>query len=146
MAPEGASGQPAGARAPQDTDLISRWMREFHDEATPRAPAQDWKLVAWKRISAGDVCVWWDGGRPVAMACSSQTASAVARVGPVYTPPEFRGRGYGTAVTAVATEAVLLAGARQVILYTDLSNRTSNSIYVAIGFRPDHDAQELTFT
>lgn len=145
LAPEGASGQPAGARAPQDTDLVSRWMREFHDEATPRAPAQDWRLVASRRISAGEVRVWWDGGRPVAMACSSQTAAAVARVGPVYTPPEFRRGGFGTAVTVAATKAALLAGSREVILYTDLANPTSNSIYVALGFRPDHDAQELYF-
>ncbi len=144
-APEGASGHPAGARAPQDTELVSRWMREFHDEATPQAPAQDWRLVASRRIAAGGVRVWWDGGQPVAMACSSQTAAAVARVGPVYTPPEFRRRGYGTAVTAVATKAALLAGARDVVLYTDLANPTSNSIYLAIGFRPDHDAQELHF-
>ena len=144
-APEGAGGQPARAGAPQDIQLISRWMREFRDEAAPQAPGQDWNRAAARRIAGGEVQVWWDGGQPVAMACSSQTAAGVARVGPVYTPPQFRRHGYGTAVTAAVTKAVLLAGARDVVLYTDLANLTSNSIYLAIGFRPDHDAQELRF-
>ena len=145
-APEAASGHPAAARAPEDTEVVSRWLREFHDEATPQAPAQDWSAVARRRLAGGDVQLWRDGGRPVAMACFSRTAAAVARVGPVYTPPQFRRRGYGAAVTATAAKAALLAGAREVVLYTDLANPTSNSIYVAIGFRPDHDAQELRFT
>jgi predicted GNAT family acetyltransferase len=32
-----------------------------------------------------------------------------------------------------------------VVLYTDLSNPTSNAIYQTIGFRDDHDAEERTF-
>ena len=144
-APEGARGRTAPSGAPQDVQLISRWMREFHDEAAPQAPGQDWSRAAARRIAGGEVQVWWDGGQPVAMACSSRTAAGVARVGPVYTPPQFRRRGYGTAVTAAVTRAALLAGARDVVLYTDLSNPTSNSIYLALGFRPDHDSQELRF-
>jgi hypothetical protein len=39
----------------------------------------------------------------------------------------------------------LRAGADHVVLYTDLANPTSNSIYQAIGYRPDHDAEERDF-
>jgi predicted GNAT family acetyltransferase len=60
----------------------------------------------------------------------------------VYTPPAYRRRGYGAAVTAHATAAALAAGAEHVVLYTDLSNPTSNSIYQKIGFVPDHEAEE----
>jgi predicted GNAT family acetyltransferase len=144
-APRAAAGHPAAARAPEDIELVSRWLREFHDEATPQAPPLDWSAVARRRLAGGDVQLWWDGGLEVAMACFSRTAAAVSRVGPVYTPPQFRRRGYGAAVTAAAARAALLAGSRDVVLYTDLANPTSNSIYVAIGFRPDHDAQELRF-
>jgi predicted GNAT family acetyltransferase len=58
-----------------------------------------------------------------------------ARVGPVYTPPEHRGRGYGSAVTAAATRSILAEGAVPV-LFTDLANPTSNKIYRALGYRP----------
>jgi RimJ/RimL family protein N-acetyltransferase len=61
------------------------------------------------------------------------------------TPPEARRRGYGTAVSAAATAAAMAGGAEHVALSTDLANPTSNSIYQAIGYRPDHDADERSF-
>ena len=51
----------------------------------------------------------------------------------------------GAPVTAEATAAALAGGAGHVALYTDLANPTSNSIYQAIGYRPDHDAEERSF-
>jgi predicted GNAT family acetyltransferase len=144
--PRATAGHPAAARAPEGIELVSRWLRDFHDEATPQAPTQDWPAAARRRLAGGEAQLWWDDGLEVAMACFVRTAAAVARVGPVFTPPQFRRRGYGAAVTAAAVRAALLAGSRDVVLYTDLANPTSNSIYVAIGFRPDHDAQELRFS
>ncbi len=61
------------------------------------------------------------------------------RVGPVYTPPELRGRGYASAITAAATQRILASGRRFCFLYTDLANPTSNSIYQQIGYRPVTD-------
>jgi predicted GNAT family acetyltransferase len=45
-------------------------------------------------------------------------------------------------VTAATTQAALYEGAAQVILYTDLANKTSNAIYQSIGYVPDHGAEE----
>ena len=67
----------------------------------------------------------------------------MVRVGPVYTPPEHRRRGYGAAVTAAASQHALDAGAVQVVLFTDLANPTSNSVYQRIGYRPGDDFVEL---
>jgi predicted GNAT family acetyltransferase len=63
----------------------------------------------------------------------------------VYTPPECRGKGYGSAVTAAASQWALDAGAENVLLFTDLANPTSNSIYQRIGYRPVYDSTELAF-
>ena len=49
-------------------------------------------------------------------------------------------------VTAKATAAGLSAGAQRVVLYMDLANPTSNSIYQSIGYVPDHDAEERAFS
>ena len=70
----------------------------------------------------------------------------MSRVAPVYTPPEHRANGYGSAVTAAVSQHVMNAGATSVVLFTDLANPTSNSIYQKIGYRPVYDSTELEFT
>lgn len=68
----------------------------------------------------------------------------IGRVGPVYTTPEFRRRGYGSAVTAHVSRALLERGAR-VMLFTDADNPTSNGIYQAIGYRLVDEVVEVRF-
>jgi predicted GNAT family acetyltransferase len=142
--PRQVSGE-AIAAAVCDTGLVADWLAAFHDEATPHTPREDWSALAQRRITAGQVHLWRDRDAPVAMAAVSAPAAGVARVGPVYTPVPARRRGYGAAVTAAATAAAIAAGIEHVVLYTDLANPTSNSIYQAIGYRPDHDAEERAF-
>ncbi|MFE4515235.1 GNAT family N-acetyltransferase [Kitasatospora sp. NPDC056783] len=137
---------PAGRHrlaGPADRALAVRWYEEFLAEVgveladVPRAVDQ--------RIADGALHLWEDGGRPVAMAGSSVILAGMSRIGPVYTPAESRGRGYGTAVTAAASARVRSLGAAEVLLYTDLANPTSNSIYQQIGFRPVEDSLVLDF-
>jgi RimJ/RimL family protein N-acetyltransferase len=134
------------AATPQQVDLMAAWMAAFHDEAQAEAPVLDWHAVAQRRVAAGQVHLWQDAEAVVSLAGVSAPAGGVARVGPVYTPPALRRRGYGTAVTAHATASALAAaGAEHVVLYTDLANPTSNAIYQKIGFVADHDAEERAF-
>ena len=73
-----------------------------------------------------------------------QPAVGVARVGPGYTATPIDA-GLRCCGDRYATATALSAGAEQVVLYTDLANPTSNSIYQKIGFVPDHDAEERAF-
>jgi hypothetical protein len=68
-----------------------------------------------------------------------------ARIGPVYTPPAARGRGYASACTAALSERMLAAGKRFCFLYTDLDNPTSNTIYQRIGYRAVCDVGDWLF-
>jgi predicted GNAT family acetyltransferase len=70
--------------------------------------------------------------------------NGVARIGPVYTPPRFRGHGYGSAVTAATTRDVLAEGA-VACLFTDLGNPTSNKIYQALGYVPVLDRTLISY-
>ena len=63
----------------------------------------------------------------------------------MYTPPEHRRRGYGSAVTAAASQRNLDAGRRFCFLYTDLANPTSNKIYMDLGYEPVCDSVEYAF-
>ena len=67
------------------------------------------------------------------------------RIGPVYTPPEHRGRGYATSL--VTQQSHWLLGARRsfCFLYTDLDNPTSNALYRRIGYRMVAEAREVRF-
>ena len=67
------------------------------------------------------------------------------RIGPVYTPPEHRRRGYATTLVADLSAWLLEQGHRACFLYTDLANPTSNRIYVEIGYERVCDAMEFIF-
>jgi predicted GNAT family acetyltransferase len=142
--PQLVPGAAAAAGAP-DVELVTRWIAAFHDEAVPNAPVEDWSAIAERLIAAGQIHLWRDAGRTVSLAGVSAPAAGVARIGPVYTPRAARRHGYGAAVTAEATAAAISAGAKHVILYTDLANPTSNAMYQTIGYRPDHNAEERRF-
>ena len=73
------------------------------------------------------------------MAGRQDLAFGGIRLGPVYTPPGLRGRGYGAAVTAAVSRQALDLGAYEVVLYTDLTNPTSNALYPRLGYRPVED-------
>jgi predicted GNAT family acetyltransferase len=142
--PEAVVGEAHRAET-TDVKKVAEWFAEFHDDAQADAPVDDWTAMARRRIDAGEVHLWRTEGVPVSLAAVSGAPTGVARIGPVYTPPSSRRNGYGSGVTAAATAAALVLGARHVVLYADLANPTSNSIYQAIGYRPDHDAEERSF-
>jgi GNAT superfamily N-acetyltransferase len=132
-----------------DRELAIRWMDEFVAEAMPetplirsRAPSSSTAARRTRRraSSSGKTSVpsRWRvfGGR---------TPNGI-RVGPVYTPPDLRGRGYASAVTAALTQRLLDSGRRFCFLYTDLANPTSNSIYQRIGYHAVADSDLWTFT
>ena len=58
----------------------------------------------------------------------------------------LRGHGFASAATAAVSQAALEAGLREVVLYTDLANATSNAVYQRLGYRPVEDRVVLSFT
>ena len=131
--------RPAGAwrrAGAGDVDLCAGWLEVFAAEAGVIAGADPHGTT--ERIAAAGRLLLWDaGGVPVSMAAHSPPVVGVARVGPVYTPEEHRQRGYARRLTYEVTRQVLaIPGVTRVMLYTDVANPTSNSIYRQIGYRP----------
>ena len=131
---------------PDDRDLLVEWCRAFLAEALGRSDPTEATNIVDRGMSAGTRTFFlWEDDGPAALAGVNGPTPNGIRIGPVYTPPERRGRGYGSAVTAAATQAQFDAGRRFVYLFTDLANPTSNKIYQAIGYEPVIDVDQLSF-
>jgi uncharacterized protein len=142
---------PGSARVATDDDreLALHWWIAFGEEVLheggpgrERAEASvDHKLSS----PTGGLLLWEDGGEPVSLAGWGGPTPNGIRIGPVYTPPALRGRGYATAVTAELSQRQLDGGRSFCFLYTDLANPTSNAIYERIGYRRVAEAAEVVF-
>jgi predicted GNAT family acetyltransferase len=87
----------------------------------------------------------WDDRRPVALAGFNDAPPDFARIAPVYTLPDCRGRGYATALVASLSRELLARGKRKLFLTTDVANPASNAIYTRIGYRPETDEYHFEF-
>lgn len=138
--PRPAAGELRSA-TPEDRDLLIRWERDFMAESHASSPANVESRVE-RRIANGRQFIWADAGSPVSTVGCNAMVAGTQRIGPVYTPPEHRNRGYGTSATAETSRRLLAAGAERCMLFTDLANPTSNAIYAAIGYRRFADFEE----
>jgi predicted GNAT family acetyltransferase len=144
--PKGVSGQVRQA-AVADRELLVGWVDGFLTEALAGGGPEEAASLVDRSFATGTRTwfLWEDGGRPVSVAASAGPTPHGIRIGPVYTPPELRRRGYASAVTAAVSQIELDRGRRFVFLFTDLSNPTSNKIYQQIGYEPVIDVDLLNF-
>lgn len=143
------TGVPGTLREAEERDvpLLAEWVEAFQREALPHEEHIDGKAWARRRIASplSHTYLWEVDGKPVTMVgCGSPTAHGI-RIAPVYTPPELRGHGYGSACVAAVSQRQLDAGRRYCFLYTDLSNPTSNHIYQVVGYQPVSDSAMYAF-
>jgi RimJ/RimL family protein N-acetyltransferase len=141
---------PGGMREgePRDRGLAIDWLQAFEAEAmhedTPHldvAEAFDRRLAS----STAGLAVWEVDAEPVSMCGYGGRTPHGIRIGPVYTPPELRGNGYASALTASVTQRLLDGGYAYCFLYTDLANPTSNSIYTKIGYELVCESADYAF-
>ena len=132
-----------------DRELVLRWWIAFGEEVLHEGgPGVDRAEVSVDhKLSSPDtgILLWDDEGETVSFAGWGAPTPNGIRVGPVYTPPELRGRGYATAATAELSRRLLASGRRFCFLYTDLANPTSNAIYERIGYRRACESAEFRF-
>ncbi|MBO2448912.1 GNAT family N-acetyltransferase [Actinomadura barringtoniae] len=126
-----------------DIDTLVTMSKAFEDDTGEQVGANP-QLVG-DRIGYQGYGLWENAGALVSFAGRTRVVADMARVGPVFTPREHRRHGYASAATALISQAALDAGAGNVVLFTDLANPTSNSIYQQLGYRPVSDVVQLAF-
>lgn len=118
-----------------DTDLVLEWLCGLfwdidHRESTP-SEYEHWR----PRVENGQVYLCVDPqGVPVSMATAIRDLPRGISVGGVYTPPEYRGRGYCQNTVATLCREKLAAGREYCTLFVDKANPISNRVYEKIGF------------
>ena len=140
------AARPAGK---DDRDLLDEWYLAFSEEAQPEED-RDLESIRRRldiRLTATDsgFWLWEDEGSTVSLAGYWGSTTSGIRMGPVYTPPEHRRRGYATSLVALLSRSLLERGFRACFLYTDLANPTSNGIYADIGYEQVCDSVEYRF-
>lgn len=147
MPPGGVAGQ---MRRAQETDraLLLDWLHAFQLEAfgEPDEAAIE-RVVNMMLTMPPDYrgTFLWEDPQPVSLVSYGGPTPNSMRIGPVYTPKEFRGRGYASVCTAAVSQHLLDSGRQFCTLFTDLANPTSNKIYQRIGYRPICDVDEYKF-
>jgi uncharacterized protein len=144
--PVGVRGAARAATA-TDREVLIDWMGGFMLEAHGRPDEDEARTTVDRALELGQrtFYLWEVDGRPVSTAGLGGPTPNGLRIGPVYTPPAERRHGYGSAVTAAATQAAFDRGRRFVFLFTDLTNPTSNKIYQALGYEPVIDVDMVRF-
>jgi predicted GNAT family acetyltransferase len=124
-------------------DLVTPWHDDFNRSVGQ--PVEDPRRSVTRILEEGRMFGWEVEGRLCALAASSGATPNGMRINHVYTPPEFRGRGYASNLVAALSRRLLEGGRTFCSLFTDLANPTSNKIYQQIGYRTVADFRHWEF-
>lgn len=122
-----------------DVPLLDEWAAGYAADNRMALP-EDHSMAG--HVERGEMRVWQAPDGPAAMVAVSPPHAGVSRLSWVYTPPQRRGRGYGSVIVAAAAREQRRAGHR-VLLYTDLDNQPTTALYERVGFRRIGDAAVL---
>jgi predicted GNAT family acetyltransferase len=128
-------GRPRKATV-EDAEVVTALAGAFLREALPdddQDPDERARRFA-RRLEGEHGCHLWEDGEVVSMAAIGMPAEGGERIGSVYTPPRWRGRGYAGALVAAVTQDALDRGCAYVQLNTDVANPISNAVYERIGY------------
>jgi predicted GNAT family acetyltransferase len=128
----------------EDRELIARWSLGFNIDCFGEEGRTYPLIDADAAIKLGRLSIWDDNG-PVCMVGKTRPTEKGMSIGPVYTPPERRGKGYATATTAAVCRGILADGKEFCVLYADRDNPASNAAYLKVGFRIIGDSVTYTF-
>lgn len=128
----------------EDLKIVSTWIYNLEKDEGSDIAYEKAYAMAKSKITNGELYVWEDKV-PVSMACTARPTTNGIVVNMVYTPSELRGRGYASSCVASLSQHLLNTGFKFCSLFTDLSNPTSNSIYMKVGYNPICDYKEYSF-
>ncbi|MBN2540545.1 MAG: GNAT family N-acetyltransferase [Bacilli bacterium] len=125
-----------------DFEVLRFWYNDFNRLVEAPMPLEITDPSLHESIANQRVYVLEEQGVLVSMAGRARPLSNSETVGLVYTPDHLRNHGYASILVEYVTKEILKEKS-MATLYTDLSNPTSNSVYMKIGYKPYCDSLVL---
>lgn len=119
----------------RDVEKVGEWIDCFHVEAVPHDPPINGVEVAKAKIDKEMIYVVEKDSELVSMVGWSRDIETSCSVNLVFTPKPLRKCGFASVATAKLTQHLLDNGKKETNLYTDMSNPTSNKIYMDLGYK-----------
>lgn len=133
----------------EEIGLLTAWREAFRIESLGATPSRELtrhcreEITQW--IAEGNQFLLLDDGRPVSGCSFNARLPDAVQIGNVWTPPEFRSRGYGRAVVAGALAQAKRDGATLGVLFTPEDNEAARTAYAALGFSAVGDYAMLLY-
>jgi uncharacterized protein len=122
-----------------DLSWLIDWHVDFKVQALNMAdtPELRERCIAEERarLTHEDSWLLEDAGQPVSYSNFSATLPDMVQIGGVWTPPEFRSRGYARCVVAGSLLKARENGVQRAILFTEDYNIPAQKAYEALNFR-----------
>lgn len=129
----------------QDAQMACNMLNAMQEESVP-GPRRELTIEgSLESIRKQQSFFWEVDGEVVASLLAKRPQIKGICISGVYTLPEHRRKGYGRALVAEASKAMLERGYEFTNLFTDLDNPTSNKIYQEIGYKPVCDYHLFSF-
>ena len=117
-------------------DVLIRWMKSYDiealgasdDEALENQVNEHWN----RRLQRNDSWVLLSDGIPVSLSAFNARLDDIVQVGPVWTPPEHRNKGFAKVLLRYTLIAEKRNGVKKAVLFTD--GPAAIKVYESIGF------------
>jgi len=122
-----------------DVELLTRWRVAYSLETLGDVDSPE----LWKRcqnsveraIKGNNIWLLEENGRFVSTTAFNTAIKEAVQVGGVWTPPQFRSRGYARAAVAASLRDARAEGVPNAVLFTGEGNIAAQKAYEALGFR-----------
>ena len=122
-----------------ELELLVDWRMRFAVEALGATDGPDLRQASTDdvRLQHGRGTDWLllAGAAPVSYSVFNAMLPDIVQIGGVWTPPEFRGRGYARSVVAGSLLAARKQGIERAVLFADPTNEAARRAYLSLGFR-----------
>lgn len=126
----------------------AEWMREFNLSVNVThkvGSVEEFVPTIQAKIVKKEIFFWkLSSGESVSMITFQPVSKSGARITCVWTPEQFRRKGYATHMLYALCLKLMTSSCQFLCLFTDLDNQTSNHIYPAVGFKPVEDLNLLS--